>query len=279
MELKELQLRLFGILSFFDELCQKLGLKYYLAYGSLLGGVRHKGFIPWDDDVDVWMPRKDFDKLYEYLTKEKPSERYFLNVGKYKAECDRACKFQMRIVDSKTKVYKPVSGMKMDFFLWMDIFALDQYPEKDEKKYIKSFKKRLLWYKIARCKTVVLKDGFLKTTMNKAIYFLHNKLGFFKRCLNEEKEIDKAYKVLVKYEGDESANKYFSYAAVYFGNVKKCTFDKSLFEETVRLDFLTKKICAPSRFDEILTQIYGDYMKLPKEEDRVTHEIEVIEAE
>ena len=115
--------------------------------------------------------------------------------------------------------------------------------------------------------------------MNKAIYFLHNKLGFFKCCLNEEKEVEKAYKVLVKYKEDESANKYFSYAAVYFGNVKKCTFDKSLFEETIRLDFSTKKICAPSRYDEILTQIYGEYMKLPKEEDRVTHEIEVIKAE
>ena len=279
MELKELQEKLFEMLCFFDKICTKLNLKYYLAYGTLLGAVRHKGFIPWDDDVDVWMPRNDFDKLLNYLTEEHPSDRYFLNTGKYKAQCDRPNKFQMRIVDSKTPVYKPISNFKMEFFLWMDIFALDSYPENKEKKYIKKFKKHLFRYKMARCKNFVLKDGFIKTTINKTIYFLHNKLGLLKKCLIEEKEIEKTYLTLTKYKDDASCNKYFSYAAVYLNDIKKCTFDKSLFDESIRVDFLSEKLCSSSKFDEILTQLYGDYMQLPKEEERITHSIEFIETD
>ena len=62
---RPLQKQVFAILQFLDEICRRNNFTYYLAYGTLLGAVRHKGFIPWDDDVDIWMPREDYMKLLE----------------------------------------------------------------------------------------------------------------------------------------------------------------------------------------------------------------------
>ena len=78
-ELRAWQKRLLEILVYFSDFCQKHQLKFYLAYGTLLGAIRHKGFIPWDDDVDVQMPREDFEKLYDFVKEIKfDKDNYFI---------------------------------------------------------------------------------------------------------------------------------------------------------------------------------------------------------
>ena len=74
--LKAIQEVNLGILKFIDKTCNELNLKYYLAFGTLLGAIRHHGFIPWDDDADVWMTRKDFTTLYNHLLHDDKNNRY-----------------------------------------------------------------------------------------------------------------------------------------------------------------------------------------------------------
>ena len=277
--LEKLHNKLFGILQFLDATCKKLGIKYYLGYGTLLGAVRHKGFIPWDDDVDVWMTRADYDVLQKYLKENDSDPNYGLNYGKYWAEGDRPLEFQMRIMDKNVKINKQIYGKMTEFHLWLDIFALDCVPSNKEKQYVKRFKRRLRNYKISRCKKFVTTNGRLMSMLNKVIYRLH-KIGFFRHTFIEEKVVARAHDALTMYNGRaEECDKFFTYAAVYLNSPTKCLFDKNWFGEPIEMDFETGKFYVPSKYHELLTQVYGDYMKLPKESERISHDIELIEAE
>lgn len=276
--LAELHGKIYEILQFLDKTCKEQGLTYYLAYGTLLGAVRHKGFIPWDDDIDVWMPRKDYMKLLEYLRTQNKDERFVLNEGEHTPKGDRKSEFQMRILDTNTIVSRAFASTHINACLWIDIFALDSFPQKKQRSFIKKFKKRLLWFKIARCKNVIFDNGSLLSKMNKLIYFLHNKWGFFKHTLIEEKEVQKTLKHLRKYENDERADRYFTYAAVYLPTPKKCVFEKEWFNETQEMPFESQCFTVPTKFHEILTTLYNDYMTIPKEHERHTHEVKAIES-
>ncbi len=277
MELQTLHERLFGILEFLDSTCKKLGLTYYLGYGTLLGAVRHKEFIPWDDDADVWMKREDLTKLLKYLRTENTDERYVLNEGEFKDTIDYPPEFQTRILDSKTTIKRPLSGRIIEYHLWLDIFTLDSYPHEKERSYTKNFKRKLFRYKISRCKRFLFNDGSFLTKINRIIYKMHNKFGFFKRTFVEEKEIDRTYKALIKYKDDPRCDKYFTYSSVYLNTLSKCVFKSEWFAETVELDFMDKKFLAPKCYHEILSSVYGNYMELPDESKRINHAIKSME--
>ncbi len=260
------------ILVYLDEVCRQQNLTYYLAYGTLLGAIRHKGFIPWDDDVDIWMPRKDYMLLLEYLRQKGEEGRFVINEGKYKPKGDRPSELQMRILDTQTQIQRGYANTTITAYAWIDIFALDTFPDKKQKRYLKTFKKKLFWYKIARCKTFLIDNGSLYGKMNKLIYFLHNKWGWFKRTLSEEKKLQKTVDAITKYCGKngEDFTQYFCYAAVYLPKQEKCFFKREWFTP-VEVEFCGKKFFAPQGYHEVLTKIYNDYMTLPPESERVTH--------
>lgn len=275
MPLENLHKKLFETLCFLDRVCREQGLAYYLAYGSLLGAVRHQGFIPWDDDVDVWMPRDDFMKLLEYLRLHNTDERFVLNEGKYKPKGDRPSEFQIRVLDTQTKISRQYAGTRIEAYLWIDIFALDQVPAAKKGQYLKKFKRELLMYKIARCKNFLIVDNSMFGKVNKAIYVLHNKFGMFKNCLKEEKHQASVVKALTRYQTSSAAKdmEYFSYAAVYLGKPEKCFFKKEWFSKPVELQFDGKSFYSPENWDAILKTLYNDYMKLPPEHEKYSHSV------
>lgn len=154
----DLQTEVLDILRFIHEKCRQNNLKYYLAYGTLLGAIRHKGFIPWDDDIDLWMPRADYMRFLSILRSD-DNERFGLSQGKYKPEGDRPEVLQMRVIDKKVLIARDFSTDKtITAYPWIDIFALDRYPIEARDKYIGSFKRELFMYKIARAKHYLIKE-------------------------------------------------------------------------------------------------------------------------
>ncbi len=274
----ELQTEVLDILRFIHEKCQQNNLKYYLAYGTLLGAIRHKGFIPWDDDIDLWMPRADYMRCLSILRSD-DNERFGLSQGKYKPEGDRPEVLQMRVIDKKVLIARDFSTDKtITAYPWIDIFALDRYPIEARDKYIGSFKRELFMYKIARAKHYLIKEKSVFGMMNLALYTLHTKLGMFKNSLNEEKHIERALSVISQYQNDAIQNEgLFCYAAVYLPQLEKCLFDKEWFRDTVAYEFEGEKYFGPADADGILTRIYKDYMTPPPVEEQVnTHQARII---
>ena len=280
-DLRSLQLEELEILSFFDKICTEQELTYYLAYGSLLGAVRHKGFIPWDDDIDVWMVRDDYRKLLTYLKNINKDTRFVLSDGKYKVNGDRPAELQMRIIDRTMQISRDFAGKQTVMYPWIDVFCLDSFPENKKKSYFKKFSKQLWIYKIARCKSLLIEDSSLYGKANKIIYTLHNKFHLLKHVLNEEKKKDKVVSAITKYQNIDQSNQkeYFCYAAVYLPKPEKCFFPCQWFAEPVKMEFEGKLFSVPKNWDAVLRKLYHDYMVLPPEDQRHTHEAKLLKAQ
>ncbi len=279
-EIQKIQAEAFEILSFLDKVCREQGFTYYLAYGTLLGAVRHQGFIPWDDDVDVWMPREDYMRMLAFLEKENADERFSLNMGEYRHPGERPAELQMRIVDKKRRIRRNYAGVRAEMHPWIDIFCLDVFPEKKKKQYLKAFKRNLFMYKIARCKTFLVVQNSFFGKMNKVIYTLHNKYHWFKHTLNLEKRKEKVIGAITKYHNQNGANykEFFCFASVYLPRPEKCFFARKWFEHPIEIEFEGKKFFAPSNYDAVLKTLYNDYMQLPPESKRYyTHGTELLD--
>ncbi len=119
---RESQLIMLDILSDFDEYCDKNNLRYCLAYGTLLGAVRHKGFIPWDDDIDVYMPRADYETLKKNYPADNPNS--YLKYQHYSVDDNFPYMFA-RIADSRTNIENSLRMKPKYHGLWIDIVPVD----------------------------------------------------------------------------------------------------------------------------------------------------------
>lgn len=256
-ELKELEL---SILSSVHEICKSENLIYSLGGGTLLGAVRHQGFIPWDDDIDIMMPRPDYDAFIEYcLTHE---------TG-LKIRCFQTDK---TYTDLSAKVYLPNTILEDNtskddgeaIGVFIDIFPIDGLGN-TYKKAVKafkatSFKRNLLvaaqWKKFFKSKT-------------HPWYYEPFRFAFFllSRCINRAKTFKK---VLKKYENINFNEVNFA-AAVGGAYREKEILPREVFTEYCLLTFENAEFCAITSYDRYLSSIYGDYMKLPPEEKRVSH--------
>ncbi|MBR6531596.1 MAG: LicD family protein [Clostridia bacterium] len=238
-----------NILKNFKEFCIENGLRYYLAYGTLLGAVRHKDIIPWDYDIDVFMPRPDFDKFLE-LTKNKDIKDKFhtfshLNTPGYYLWFAKVCDKDTRLVITKTRSKIPLG-------MWIDIFPLDAIPEDIDAE--KKLRKEIEDLQI------------------KAIYPVRNDLkGIYRiaqivRCMfsrAKSEDLLKQAHNLARQKDYEKAKAVGSF--LWYETSERETIDRSYYEETTILPFGEENYAVPLRYDEILRRSYGDYMTPPKE--------------
>lgn len=260
LTIRETQLVELEIMSNLHNYCVKHGLKYVMAYGTLLGAVRHKGFIPWDNDMDIYMPRPDFEKFLE-LVKSKPIAKnieivYYTTDSKYHYTCIRVC-------DMKTTVNPPyIREQPEKMGVWVDIFPVDGVWERP---WAHLLQQALLWFnRIMQRVDIYYKPWDPKTPKNILKCILHK---LFPTGKNKHIRLLNYYASLCKYE----EQKYVFYTIGWSGNVRVLTKDD--FDHPCELQYEDKVFFAPQNCDAYLRSMYGDYMQLPPEDKRETHDI------
>ena len=165
-EIKQVELQ---ILIEFRRICNELGLRYYLSGGTLLGAIRHKGFIPWDDDIDLAMPRSDFNKLIEFSRGYQSDTYKFLFFSQSGTLLPYA-----KFVNVKTHIDAKYAEDEMQQHLWLDIMPMDGLPE-DLNEVARIYKKAEYYRKIIGLCNAKLGEG--KSAVKKRI-FLQNEQNF-----------------------------------------------------------------------------------------------------
>lgn len=259
-EIRNYQLSQLELLEQTDKICTELNIHYYMIAGTVLGAIRHGGFIPWDADIDIAMKREDYEKFRTYWL-ENPSERFVYQ--HYSTEKNHLSPHAILRIKGTHVFYKE---REVGTFcpqhdgIYMDIFPLDDAPiqESKQKKQMKKIKfiKRVIDFKIAR--TYGSQTGMLKRILKKIIQICLT--PFSLQYLN--KILDDTMK---KHDGAGSG--YIVSMASHYSYWKQL-MPIEMYGDPIRVNFENRLFCAPAKIDEYLKKLYGDYMKLPPEDKR-----------
>ena len=240
----------------FDEYCGKHNIKYRLEAGTLLGAIRHKGFIPWDDDIDVAMKREDYDKFIKCIEEDDlGSDFVVMTPDKLAKETKHFHDFTTRIFYTK-EVYRDDSKYSDCFngifrYLWLDIFIL-------EPKVESTFRKKLLYgLALSRRYRANYKNKNLASAIATTFLSLIGKLIPFDT-------ICKWYFKKAK-DSDFEYYYYVNYPIIYIDY----KVDKKYEEEYIKVPFEDFELPVPKHYDEVLKILYGDYTKIPDDKEKI----------
>lgn len=256
---REVQLGELEVLKRIAEICEEQKLRYCLVFGTLIGAVRHHGFIPWDDDIDIAMPRPDYEKLVTYCT-EHEKELYPLKLMNYRTNKDYIYPIS-RLCD--TRYYIDYKGaVQYGLGLFVDIYPMDGCGNTKEEQDALVKKNNFLVsavYQSGQKKFEASKTSILRTPIKLALYCYSKLMGpryFIKKL--EKNSLQHSF------ESNELVN-----CTIWDG--LGYGYKKSYFEDTILMPFEDAEFRVPREYDEMLRQYYGDYMQLPPEEERVGH--------
>lgn len=228
--------------------CDYHDIKYSLGYGTLIGAIRHKGFIPWDDDIDIIMMRDD----YERFVSTYKDERYKIISGE-----EQINHTHIRISDSKTvlKYTKPTAQSTLyKAGLWIDVFPIDKVP--DSQIDFKKFKNRITKLCELRLFGDVGSYNTYKGRIAKTI--VKRSSGILRKYI---------YRNMVRYNKKDTQT--VANLALYYSRVPP--FPIQYMSDYIDVEFEGHSFKAISQYDSWLKGIYGDYMQLPPEDERVAH--------
>lgn len=241
-------------------ICDKHNINYFLDAGSLLGAIRHQGFIPWDDDMDIGMLDKDYEKFIKIAPQEL-GEEFFLD----NYELDKDCNIVFSKVRLKNTLFReklgPTNAKHKEIFV--DIFSYFPRPENKFKRNIQSTKLRIL------SQVFMAQSGFKLWENKSGIYKLkYVPIILLSKTSKKDKTYQKINKICKECKDtriigvhDGMTYHYWFYDRKYLDNFTQAKFENEYFK-------------IPEKYHEILSIVYGDdYMELPPQEKRVNHEI------
>lgn len=254
-EIKRLQEYQLKMLKAVDRVCKKNNIEYYLTWGSALGAVRHSGFIPWDDDIDISMTWENYKKFEEIAQKEL-GDKYFYQ----SQETDQYCftNWNKVRINNTTSMERHLRHIKCHYGICMDIFPIVGVPNSKFKKEIQ--KAQVMIYRVLRYERYFTNKKPKGNRLFKVIY------GVFPKRLKKYM-MEKALQGITKYDMSQ-CNKWVEFLSSSF---EKRTFNKEIYGSGTIAKFENMEVMIPKKYDEYLKYLYGDYMTLPPEEKRVGH--------
>lgn len=250
-ETKHIQMEILDAVAVF---CERHGIHYWLNCGTLLGAIRHKGYIPWDDDIDIGMMRKDFDKFIKTFNNENSRYKLICN------ELDPSCVYPYgKVLDTDTVLFEPDErGIKN--CINIDVFVYDNAPD-DLKERERMYYLRDRYTILNMLQNRMIGTHGIVKDMVKFIGYWGLKFfprGYFASLVvkNSKRFADKE---------TEGVGDFTSIYRMYCG--------KEAFSSFLKVEFEGKIYDAPIGYDTLLTAFYGDYMKLPPKELQVSHHL------
>lgn len=246
--LRDHQIAMLSLLSELDRICKKYEIEYMLFAGTLLGAVRHSGFIPWDDDADIIMPREDYERFLEIAEKEVDKAKFFVQ---------REFSEHWPMFFSKLRLngtacierYHP-KDLGSHRGVYIDVFPCDNLSDN-------ALKRKLQYYasKIVIAKSLDAR-GYLTDSKSKKIFMAFCKLlpskPFHKFVINR------------KAKDTQMVHTFFAAAQKY----EKSVFQRAWFDKKTDMLFENISFVAPIEYDKLLCHLYGDYMTEPEESRR-----------
>lgn len=249
--------RQLAILSEVAMLCDKLSIQYSLAYGSLIGAVRHKGFIPWDDDIDILLLRKDYERLKNVLRNQKDvpwmemlEESTEINVFPY-----------IKVIDNRTLV--KADDNNASHGIWIDVFPVDNLPDNP-------LIRKAFLYKCVLLRAMVLSSitDFSSQKLGKKV-IAKKVLWHVVRVLGQKRVVESYKRTVVRYENKDT--KYVGCLSSAY--IERENMERVVYEGTIPMFFEEYSFYCLKHYDRYLSHLYGSYMQLPPEGKRKNHEI------
>jgi lipopolysaccharide cholinephosphotransferase len=259
---RDIQLALTAMLADFDSVCRQHGIRYTLDYGTLIGAIRHKGFIPWDDDVDVSIPRPDYEALLANPSWFDSCYELALPLT------DHYPQPYAKLFDMRWMAQEPALEGTLSEHLWIDLFPLDSAPDDkgETLRMIAAWQKdNISAYRAIQNIDLVTTSG-LKRAIKHVVYPIYGRMHPYRATFKRM---------------DERARSIPYGAAASIANFAWPVYEKDNrmpaddFDNLIDVEFEGHAFCSIPSWDSHLTSLYGDYMTLPPESQRHTHGMKV----
>jgi lipopolysaccharide cholinephosphotransferase len=268
-EIRQVQLVELEILKEIIRICKENNIEYFLAGGTLLGAIRHRGFIPWDDDIDIIMVRDHYEKFLKIASKVL-DKNYFLQTNK----TDKNSPYQYAKIRKNNTKFEEwlIRGIKMHKGIFVDIFPYDNIPNNRTEQY-KQFKKvqfynKMILYK--KTSSISEKPSNIKMMLKSII---RRMIFYFMHIIPSRFLENKLYEVMTMYNTQKTQLKACLLHPVFMGEFMS-EDDLYPFQEA---DFENIKALVPKNYNRNLTNHYGEYMKLPPKDKQYGHRPYILE--
>lgn len=258
LSIKEIQGISLEILKIVTDLCEELHLRYFLIYGTLIGAIRHHGYIPWDDDVDIMMPRPDYDKLLEYLSVHK-----LPNLSVFNRQTNQGYPYMITRISDDRYILELENEKSVGMGVFVDIYPYDGLgnTKKEAIRYgMKGDRLSSLCYQATRKHFAIeITRSRIRKIVKLPVFVVSKLIGknYFQNKLEKLARVK-------NYDDCE-----FVGCVVWLSGGVKDIFKRSWFDETIKMPFDKYEFRVPKNYDAVLRHAYGDYMQLPPEKDRV----------
>lgn len=252
-ELYKLHQELLVLLIEVDRICRKYDIKYSISSGTLLGAIRHKGFIPWDDDADIHMLRKEYERFCEVCKEELNTEKFFLQ----NQQTDKNYNWVYGKLRLKNTIYHRVGQehLKQESGIFIDIFPIDNISDNNFIQYFFEFickiHRKELWAPVG----CIVSENMLSKCIYKALSMIPRNL------------IISAFNFFAKFYNNKDTTFLVSNNLEY-RTKRGYALKREWYDNTLEVEFEGYKFYALEGYDQLLSLVYGDYMTLPSENQR-----------